>query len=112
MEAEHPSYKITTIKELLDLVTMENVERLIPDIVNTLYYTAQLKSSLEGYYPGDGFTWIDDGETNMKLDILNNETNELMGFVVNEGGNFTLYKAKETCTKSSLLETENGKTVE
>jgi len=57
-------YTIMTIEELFNLVTSDNVERLIPDINNTLRHIAELKNNeLENQHLKiKSFTWKDDGD--------------------------------------------------
>lgn len=68
----YPSYNITTIRELVDVATPENLPLLLADLCNFII----LAKSQEEYnmtVNTNCFTWINDGETDLILTCINND---------------------------------------
>ena len=67
-----PEYEISTMQDILDCVTAENIDRFMIDFRNYLDSAILVKifSSLKGEkIVNKGFTWIDDSKNDCKTTL-------------------------------------------
>ena len=72
----YPTYKIKTIKDLVNAATEENCVRLFEDLYEFIFVTKQFQQ-MDPKMKILSFDWTDDNNPGMKHIILNNERFEI-----------------------------------
>lgn len=80
---ENKIHRVKDINDIVNLITQENAEFLIADLVDTIYVALSYKEQIKnetGEYPVDFFSHVDivfDGKTGVNKITLNGENVEL-----------------------------------
>jgi hypothetical protein len=73
---EGKEHKIETVQDLFNVVTVDNLAVLVTDLQMWLTHAALLKA-LDPTTEFGGFTWIDDGKNDYKMNLEDRKGNKV-----------------------------------